>query len=394
MSTAAPIAEPSPLPPERLRVCFVTETFPPEVNGVARTLHRLAAGLGRRGHRIQIVRPQQPRPAPALEAPEVRTVTANSIPLPLYRELRLGLPAGRRIDRLWSEQRPDVVYVATEGLLGWSAVNRARRWHIPVISGFHTNFHAYSGYYRIGLLKPLIYRYLRGLHNRSNCTLVPTAALQGALQANGFCNVEVLGRGVDTELFSPRRRDEVLRQSWVAERDDPVILYVGRIAPEKNLALALRAFEAIRRRTPGARLVLVGDGPQRRALEKTHPDFVFCGTRTGTDLAEHYASGDIFLFPSETETFGNVILEAMASGLAVVAYDYAAAAEVIDPETHGLLAPLGNEAAFVHAAERLAADTVQRNHLRGAARQKALHHNWNAVLERFEALLYTSMGAR
>ena len=393
MAAGTSIVESTPVTPKPLRVCFVTETFPPEVNGVAHTLHRLAAGLGERGHRLQIVRPRQPRPAPDIEAPDVRTVVANSIPLPFYQELRLGLPAARVIDRLWAEQRPDVVYVATGGLLGWSAVARARRWSLPVVSGFHTNFHSYTRYYNLGPLRPLIYRYLRALHNRSNRTLVPTTGLQQALQAGGFREVAVLGRGVDTALFSPTRRDAALRLRWGAGPGTPVVVYVGRIAPEKNLGLARRAFEAVRRSAPGARFVLVGDGPQRHTLEKAHRDWVFCGMRTGTDLAAHYASGDIFLFPSETETYGNVILEAMASGLAVVAYDYAAAGELIAPQIQGRLAPLGNEAAFIDAATTLAGDPAQLSRLSGAAREEARRHGWASVVGRFETLLYETIRA-
>ena len=167
--------------------------------------------------------------------------------------------------------------------------------------------------------------YLRHFHNRGVQTLIPTEELAGQLQALGFLRTQVLARGVDTTLFTQQRRDPSLRQRWGAEPTDPVLLYVGRLAAEKNLELAIHAFARIRQEQPSARLVLVGDGPLASRLQARYPDVIFPGMRIGADLAAHYASADLFLFPSLTETFGNVTLEAMASGLAVVAFDYAAA---------------------------------------------------------------------
>ncbi len=304
-----------------LRVAVVTETWPPEVNGVAKTAARFAEGLRRRGHSIQLIRPRQG----SADQPRNEEILLRGIAIPRYPDLKIGLPAKRALARLWSFQRPDVVHVVTEGPLGWSALQAAAKLKLPVVSDFRTNFHTYSAHYGVGWLKKPILAYLRKFHNRTLGTMVPTEAMRAELSALGFQRVRVIARGVDTALFDPARRDPRLRASWGAGPDDVVLLHVGRLAAEKNLPAVLAAYEKV----GPAKLVLVGDGPMRRELQARYPGVAFAGTRSGEDLAAHYASGDVFLFPSLTETWGNVTLEAMASGLAVVAFDYAAAAEVV-----------------------------------------------------------------
>ncbi|MEW6648092.1 MAG: glycosyltransferase family 1 protein [Pseudomonadota bacterium] len=382
----------------RLHLGVVTETYPPEVNGVAMTIGRLVDEMSRRGHRIQLVRPRQGQGDTVADALDdefdtpLSTTLVSGVTMPWYRELRLGLPAGSRLRQLWRRERPDVLYVATEGLLGWSAIREAARQNIPVISGFHTNFHSYSQHYQIGFLQRPIYDYLRRLHNRTACTLVPTEVQRKSLLADRFRNVEVLGRGVDSRLFTPARRNEDLRRAWGLGRQDLAVIYVGRLAAEKNLPLAVHAFRAMRERNPNLRLIIVGDGPFYEDLYGNERDVIFCGVQTGVALAEHYASADIFLFPSETETFGNVTLEAMASGLAVVAFDYAAAHMHIEPKQEGLLVPLGDHAAFIATAAALATQPERVEQLRFAARRKAQRLDWQGVADRFEWLLRTYSG--
>lgn len=377
-----------------LHLGVVTETYPPEINGVAMTVGRLVDEMTRRGHRIQLVRPRQGEgdASDVLDEnyePPLTTTLVSGVSMPWYRELRLGLPAGIRLRHLWRRERPDVLYVATEGLLGWSAIREAERHNIPVISGFHTNFHSYSQHYQIGFLQRPIYDYLRRLHNRTACTLVPTEIQRKSLLADDFHNVEVLGRGVDSRLFSPARRNDDLRRSWGLGRQDMAVIYVGRLAAEKNLPLAVHAFRAMRERNPRLRLIVVGDGPFYQELYSNERDVIFCGVQTGVALAEHYASADIFLFPSETETFGNVTLEAMASGLAVVAFDYAAAHLHIEAGQEGLLVPLGEHDAFITTAAVLAAQSERVEQLSIAARRKAQRLDWQGVVDRFEWLLRT-----
>jgi glycosyltransferase involved in cell wall biosynthesis len=279
-----------------------------------------------------------------------------------------------------------VVQVVTEGPLGWSALTAARKLNLPVISEFHTNFHRYTGHYGVGWLKRPIAAYLRKFHNRANLTLVPTRALCGELAEQGIPRVDVVSRGVDTRLFDPARRSGALRRSWGLEPDDLAVVYVGRIAPEKNLALLEKAFEAIQARQPRARLIMVGSGPALEAMRTRQPRAIFTGPRTGELLAEHYASGDLFLFPSLSETYGNVVAEALASGLPVVAYRDAAALELITHQVHGWLAEPGDEAAFVSGAVCLAESPELRARQRLAARERVASLAWHAIVERLVAL--------
>lgn len=380
----------------QLRVALVTETFAPEINGVAMTLGRMVEGLRQRGHTVQLVRPRQhKRDAPPTE-PGLEQIVVPGLPIPRYPGLRFGLPNGRHLRRLWREQRPHIVHVATEGPLGWAALNVARRMGIPVSSTFHTNFDAYSRYYGIGWLRGGIIRYLRHFHNRAATTLVPTRRLAATLDANGFENVGVLSRGVDTRLFSPSRRSPNLRARWGLTGDELVVAYVGRMAPEKNLGLVIRAFDAIQARVPNARLLFVGDGPSTAELKRRREGkstYLFAGMRHGIDLAEHYASADLFLFPSLTETFGNVTTEALASGLAVVAFDQGAAGELIADGDNGRLVPLGDADAFIAAAVDLAHDSDQRDLLRYRAAPSVAHLDWERIHDGFEAALRSHVSA-
>jgi glycosyltransferase involved in cell wall biosynthesis len=371
----------------QLRIAVVTETYPPEVNGVAMTLGRLVNGLQVRNHQVQLIRPRQndgdqPQPTATLSEHLQR-----GIALPRYEGLKMGLPAKAALTRLWTRQRPDVVQIATEGPLGWSALAAANKLRLPVASDFHTNFHSYSSHYGFGLLRRAIVAYLRKFHNKAAVTLVPTEGIRRELLAYGYENIEIIGRGVDTQLFHPGRRDAALRAQWGMGENETAVLYVGRLAAEKNLALVFSAFDAMHRAHPATRLVLVGDGPERAAWQARRPDAIFCGTQIGERLAAHYASGDIFLFPSLTETWGNVTIEAMASGLAVVAYDCAAAEEIIRHGENGLKAPPEDEAAFIDQAISLAPDAIQQRRLGTAAAARAAQLSWDAIIDSFERVL-------
>ena len=355
-----------------LRIACVTETYPPEVNGVAMTVARLVQALRERGHDVQVVRPRQAGDAGGVSANGHGDVLVRGMPIPRYEGLRMGLPCKRRLVRLWTRHRPDVVHIATEGPLGRSALLAARALGLPVCSEFRTNFHAYSRHYGLGFLRGAIIAYLRRFHNATQCTMVPTRALHDELAGEGFRNLRTVARGVDVRRFDPAHRSEALRAQWGAAPGDLVVTCVGRLAPEKNLDTLLVAFEAIRRTQPRARLVLVGDGPMRPSLQARCPDAVFAGQRLGDELAAHYASADLFLFPSVTETFGNVTTEALASGLAVVAFDYAAARRLIEDGVNGSLAPLADDAAFVAQAVRTAADLARCRALDAQARESVM----------------------
>jgi glycosyltransferase involved in cell wall biosynthesis len=373
------------------RIAVVTETYPPEVNGVAMSVARLIEGLHALDHDLQLIRPRPAHDAsgasPSQHPERMEQVLTGAWPVPAYPSLRMGAPSKRSLVRLWSLRRPDVVHIATEGPLGWSALQAALHLKVPVTSDFRTNFHAYGQHYRLGWLAQPILAYLRKFHNRAHCTMVPTEALRSQLHARGFERLTVVSRGVDTQLFDPARRSAALRREWGARDGDVVLLSVGRLAAEKNLDLVLRTFERVRAQQPSAQLHFVGDGPMRHDLASRCSAAVFAGQRHGTDLAAHYASADLFLFPSLTDTFGNVTVEAMASGLPVVAFDCAAAAQTIHDGDNGCVVAAGAQEAFIAAANALAEDVDRRFALGRRARAEALRHDWSGVVGRFEAEL-------
>lgn len=370
-----------------LRIAMVTETYPPEVNGVARTMKEMVEGLRARGHTIQLVRPRQSDTDRPLLNGSLHEVLGRGIAIPRYPQLKMGLPAKGALIERWRDFRPDLVHVATEGPLGWSALGAAEALKLPVATDFHTNFQTYSRHYGVGWLARPVTAYLRRFHNRAACTLVPTQEMADDLGRLGFRGLRIVGRGVNPAVFAPAKRSARLRESWGANDDTPVALCVSRFAPEKNFPMVLRAFDAIRKARPDARLVLVGDGPMSAELEKSGVGVVVAGRRENGELSAHYASADIFLFPSTSETFGNVTLEAMASGLGIVAYRYAAARECLRHGESALLPEVNDEDAFLLGAVRLATDAVLRRRLAAAARLAAERLTWERVVGDFEAAL-------
>ncbi|HEV7801283.1 MAG TPA: glycosyltransferase family 1 protein, partial [Burkholderiales bacterium] len=358
------------------------------LNGVSLTVRRAVDYLRERGHTVEVVRPRQA--ADGSDGGGDDDLLMPGMGLPVYPGVQFGFPAARRLEARWEERRPDVVHVATEGPLGWSALKAAAALGISATTDYRTHFHRYSGHYGIGWLAHPIEAYLRAFHNRAHMTFVSTAALRRDLASRGYRNVAQVGRGIDTELFNPQRRSAPLRSQWGLRADDLAVIYVGRIAPEKNLDLAVRAFDRIRVARGDARMIWVGDGPARARLEKRNPDHIFTGVQRGAELATHYASGDLFLFPSLTETFGNVTLEALASGLAVTAFAEGAASQHAVDGVSARLVEFGAEEAFVEAAAKLAADPAMIARLRRRAPLAVSALTWPAVLSAFERHLLAS----
>ncbi len=377
-----------------MRIAFVTETYPPEINGVSLTVAAAVGHLRAQGHDVDLIRPRQRHETRGSSHDQPDSEWRSSgYPIPVYPAMRFGFALPATLAERFRRNGAELVHVATEGPLGWAAVAAANRLGLPVTSDFRTNFHQYSKYYRLGWLEPVIGGYLRRLHNRTVRSFAPTRQTCRELGAAGFERVELGGRGVDLERFAPQRRDPQLRVRWGAAADAPVLLHVGRLAAEKNVALALQAFRNAQRLEPSARMVVVGDGPQRRRLEAEFPEALFVGTQTGAELARHYASADLFLFPSLSDTFGNVTLEALASGLPVIAYDVAAASDLVVDGVNGRTVAPGNDAAFVVATCLL---TLRHRHLapmREAARRTAAKLDWPSVLARFEQQLQATIDA-
>ncbi|HYA47740.1 MAG TPA: glycosyltransferase family 1 protein [Burkholderiales bacterium] len=373
-------------PTRRIRIAVVTETYPPEINGVARTIGITVDWLLERGHAVELVRPRQRlEPVCAPRAGLHETLTAGAV-VPKW-QVPLGFALPGTLAARWRSAQPDLVHIVTEGPLGWAAMSAARSLRIPLSSDFHTNFHRYSRHYGFAWMESAVAAYLRWLHNRTGCTLVPTEQLKSELEHLGIERLRIAGRGVDSEMFNPARRSAELRRQWGCLGDELVVISVGRLAPEKGLDLFATAACSMLAANPAIRVVIVGDGPLRASLERRNPGFHFAGARVGADLAAHYASADVFLFPSTTETFGNVVIEAMASGLAVLAYDDAAARQHIGHMTSGLLAPRGDAELFTHLAAMLAHDPALRLALGREARRVSRDMPWKLKLPKLEAAL-------
>lgn len=357
-----------------MRIALITETFLPDVNGVVTTLCRLLEYCRDHGHETILFAPHD---APASFA-GAEIVPLRGVPLPFYPELKLTPPQfgiGAQLKRF----RPDLVHLAGTLALGPAGSFAARRLGVPLITSYHTDFPSYSAHYGFGLLRELSYSYLRWFHNRCALTLCPSSATLADLRAHGFRRLRLWGRGVDTERFHPRGRSQAWRESVGARPGETLLLYVGRLAPEKRLDLLATAMRGL----DGARLVIVGDGPARPALARALAGLpvAFTGYLRGEALATAYASADLFVFPSDSETFGQAIQEAMASGLPVVA---ARAGGALD-----LLRDGGTGAFFVPGrADDLRAQILRlmqapdlRAALGRAARATAERHTWGAVLD-------------
>jgi glycosyltransferase involved in cell wall biosynthesis len=375
-----------------LRLAVVTETWPPEVNGVALTLARLVQGLRDRNHQVQLVRPRQAHGEDPGGVSGFEEMLMRGMPIPRYPQLKMGLPAKNALLSAWARHRPDLVHIATEGPLGWSALQAALRLKLPVSTDFRTNFHAYSQHYGIGWLRKPIVAYLRKFHNLSHCTMVPTRALCAELLGHGFQNLRVVSRGVDTALFHPERRSHAQRSTWGAAENTLVLLVVGRLAQEKNLDAALAAFEAARANHPDVKLVFVGSGPLQPALQQRCPQAVFTGTLAQENLAGCYASADLLLFPSLTETFGNVTLEALASGLPVLAFNTAAASDWVRHGHNGWLVDGEHTDAFAAQVAALAQQpAAAMAAARAHARMQVAQLGWQQIAAQVEAVLIDVM---
>ena len=377
-----------------LRIAVVTETWPPEVNGVAMTLAKLVQGLSHRNHDVQLIRPRQTKTDSPMSDSSLEEVLMRGMPIPRYPELKLGLPSKKTLVKTWTLRRPDVVHIATEGPLGWSALQAAKVLKLPVTSDFRTNFQSYSKHYGVGWLRKPIVAYLRKFHNATACTMVPTRELMRTLSQNGFANLKVVSRGVDTKLFNISKRDTSLRSSWGATDDTKVLISVGRMAPEKNLDQVLKTYEALKVTGQAFKLVMVGDGPLKEQFQKRCPEIIFPGMLSQSNLAAYYASSDLFIFPSQTETFGNVTLEALASGIPVLAFDCAAARDWVQTGVNGWLIAENNPEGFAAQAVTVFKSKDLLDQITQSTRKQVVHLDWDQIAEQVESVFWDAIRIR
>ena len=359
-----------------MRIALVTENFLPKLDGVTRTLAMLLEHLHARGHAALVL---GPRGSPRRYA-GARIYGAPGLPLPFYPELRALLPSPG-LDRRLARFRPDIIHVAEPMLLGAMGIVWAQRLGIPLISSYHTNLAAYCSYFRLGMLETPVWAYRRMLHNACDATLCPSPSTARELRGQGFERVDHWPRGVDATLFHPARRSLAWRRQITGDERRPIALSVGRLSHEKNLAVLIEAWNA--RQGRDAHLVVVGDGPARGDLERAlaGPSVTFTGYLRGEALAEVYASADLFVFPSLTETFGQVALEAMASGLAVLGFDADGVRDLVRDGETGLLAPVGEQATFAQMFSQLMGEPQLRARLGLRARAAAEQRAWAGVMD-------------
>jgi glycosyltransferase involved in cell wall biosynthesis len=359
-----------------MRIALVTENFLPKLDGVTRTLAMALEHFQREGHQAIVLGPEG---APRRYA-GARVFGAPGAPLPFYPELRLLFPLPR-LERRLAQFRPDVVHVVDPALLGAAGITWGKRLGAPVVSSYHTNLAAYCAYYHLSALIEPMWAYRRYFHNQCAVTLCPSPSTASELRRRGFARVGLWGRGVDSDLFSPARRSITWRAQMTGDAQTPIALYAGRLSYEKNLGELLAAMDVIE--AAGGWLVLVGDGPARADLERALAGrrASFTGYLRGEALARAYSSADVFAFPSLTETYGQAVVEAMASGLPVVGFDADGVRDSVRHERTGMLAAAGDGTAFrAHLASALG-DSALRARQGLAARAWAERKQWPVILD-------------
>ena len=373
-----------------LKIAIVTETWPPEINGVALSMMQLCQGLQELGHKILLVRPTQK--ASCCEFTPDRECLVVAQRVPKYPGIQFGWPQYLKISKAFDQFKPDVVHIVTEGPLGLTALQAAKSKQIAVSSGFHSAFHDFSRFFDLAFLVKPIQHYLTWFHNCTDMTCVPSQYTEQALREYGVtCPLAVVGRGVNTEKFSPKFRSEHLRQQWGANEQTRVMLYVGRLSPEKEVDVLIHGFHQLQaRQGKNTKLVIVGDGPDRARLAQltTSSDVIFMGSLSGEALATAYASADVFGFASQADTFGNVVLEAIASGLAVIAYDYVCAHQHVQHERTGWLSSLGDTNGLIQSICNLPV-LSQLRQMGQLASESVQKNSWQFPVQQLEQALYS-----
>lgn len=351
-----------------MRIAIVTESFLPTVNGVSNSVARVTEQLQARGHQVLIIAPGR-GPTRFGTSTVVRT---PAVPLPGYHSIPVGLPSTTTFAAL-ENFGADVVHVGGPVALGSWGLSAARRLGVPSVAVYQTDFPRYTRHYRVAAAEGLAWRWLRRIHSMAEVTLAPSTAAAGDLRSNGVPRVKIWGRGVDSERFNPSRRDPRLRRSLM-QADRVLVGYVGRLAPEKNVALLSSVADI-----PGIRLVVVGDGPDRRALEAAIPDAVFTGYKGGVELARLFASLDVFVHTGANETFCQTIQEALSSGVPVVGPAAGGPLDLIRHGHNGLLYQPDDAISLRQAVQRATQDGPLRQRLASRARPGVLSRTWSVL---------------
>ena len=362
------------------RIALFSGAYNHIADGVTLTLNRLVQYLVNHDVQVRIF-------APTIEKPAIshvgKLIPTPSLPIPGRPEYKLSTGLSRRIKNEIKEFQPTIFHIATPDRAGYKAIKLGLRLGIPVVSSYHTHFTSYLKYYNLQWLEPRLWNYLRWFYSQCKQVYVPSESMANVLEKHGITeNLYLWQRGVHIDKFNPKKRSSAWRQQFGIGDDEVVISFISRLVWEKGLDIYSEVVESLKARGIPHRSVIVGDGPAREELETRLPDTLFLGYQRGNDLAMAYASSDIFLFPSETETFGNVTLEAMASGIPAVCADATGSRSLIRDGITGFLATSRDTASFLHYTERLVTDEDLRLTMGRLARKRAQEYAWPVILSK------------
>ena len=376
-----------------LRVALFSGNYNYTLDGANKALNRLVDHLEQvEGFKVRVYSPTSPTPA---FEPKGELVSVPSVAIPMRADYRLALGLPDSIKRNVEAFAPDIVHLSAPDLLGHGALKLARRLGIPAVASLHTLFETYLDYYALGWLRPAVERRLQAFYAGCDFVLAPTQPIAERLARQGLAGqVRLWGRGVDGALFSPDRRDLAWRRENGLPDEAVAVAFFGRLVMEKGLAVFVEAVERIAAARPSARVLVIGDGPARGWMEERLPKATFTGFLTGEPLARAVASADLMLNPSKTETFGNVTLEAMASGLPVVGADALYHRALLSDGETGLLCPAEDPEAYAAAVLSLIDDPQRRLAMAQAARAASGAYQWRQILAGVADIYREAVAAR
>ncbi len=361
-----------------MRIAVFTGAYNHIADGVSLTLNRLVRYLEAEGAKVQVYAPTVAMPA--LEHAGT-LVSVPSISAPGRPEYRVSLGLTPRVRKNLTQFKPDLFHIATPDLSGLAALRLAQKTGTPVVASYHTHFASYLEYYRFGALEDSAWRYLRWFYRQCAQVYVPTPSMRDVLMEHGIDgNLRLWPRGVDSTLFNPAKRSLEWRRSRGIADADLVVAFVSRLVTEKGLGVVIDVLRGLQQKGISHKALFVGEGPERTKVEAALPEAIFEGHLSGEELARAYASSDVFLFPSETETFGNVTLEALSSGLPVVAANATGSNALVTDGVTGFLVPPRDSAAFLSRVELLIGDAMLRARMSEAARASAGRYEWSRIL--------------
>lgn len=364
-----------------MKIAYFTDTYLPQINGVTNTLDILGSYLCNNNIDHMFFAPYYSKSSKGLNHSLVKRF--KSISFPLYSECRLSLPSYSNLCKVADDFKPDLIHLVTPLGIGLMGLRYAKERNIPIVSSFHTNFDIYLKYYKLEYLEDLVWSFFKWFHDNSIVNFCPSNDTLETLRRKGIENLKIWSRGVDTDKFSPDHKNENLRRKLGAT-DKILFLYVGRLAAEKDLDVLTQSINNINELHPGkAQFIFVGDGPYAKNLKKLpYNNLLLTGYKRGKDLSEIYASCDVFVFPSSTETFGNVVLEAMSSGLPVAASNSGGIKESLIHNYNGISCIPKNVYSFTKAIETYITDRSLISKMSENARSFALTKSWKSVLDR------------